>query len=283
MASKKINGVGLGLRSPHIERILSSSANVPWFEILADNWLDASGIDGFLLDELVERYPMALHSVGMNIGGVDALNRDYLVKVKHLASRCQTGFISDHLCFSAADGRKIHDLLPLPYTEEALQHCCDRVSVIQDIIGCRISVENISAYAEYQHNSINEAVFLNKLAERTGCGILLDINNLYVNEKNLQQDAKQFIDSINADAVEEIHLGGFTDKGDYYLDAHNNPVCEGVWRLYEYALNRLPSCPTLVEWDNDLPVFDTLLEEQREAQSIYQTYSSGKRVRLTCA
>jgi uncharacterized protein (UPF0276 family) len=267
-----IQQVGLGLRSPHMEQILANRPDVPWFELLTDNWLDASGIDGFLLDKVTEQYPVTLHGVAMNLGGVDPLNLDYLSKVKALATRCEANWISDHLSFSAVDGKQLHDLGPLPYTEESLQHMITRINEAQDVLGQTLIVENISAYVAYEHSTINEAEFLNALAAATQCKILLDVNNLYVNQKNLGQDASDFIDTLHTSIVKEIHLGGYTDKGEYLLDAHNNPVSEPVWALYEAAIQKFSGTPTLIEWDNDLPDFQELLKEQQKAMAIMSKY-----------
>ena len=268
-----IQNVGLGLRSPHIEHILRDQPLVPWFELLTDNWLDASGIDGFLLDKVSEQYPLTLHGVGMNLGGLDPLNLEYLTQVKALAQRSGACWVSDHLSFSAVQGKQLHDLAPLPYTEESLQHMVVRIKQAQDFLGQALLVENISAYLAYEHTSINEADFLNALARETHCEILLDVNNLYVNQKNLDQDATEFIHCLDQSIVKEIHLGGYTDKGDYFLDAHNNPVSDPVWHLYDLAIQKFKDVPTLIEWDDDLPEFDTLLNEQQTAMAIMSKYS----------
>ena len=267
-----IQNVGLGLRSPHIETILANQPSVPWFELLTDNWLDASGIDGFLLDKVTELYPVTLHGVGMNLGGMDALNLDYLSKVKVLAKRCEASWISDHLSFSAVDGKQLHDLAPMPYTEESLRHMIKRVKQAQDFLGQALVVENISAYVAYEHTTINEAEFLNTLADETQCKILLDVNNLFVNQKNIGQPAIEFINTLKVPHVQEIHLGGYTDKGDFLLDAHNNPVSEPVWSLYEHTIQKFKNVPTLIEWDNDLPDFEMLLSEQKKAMAIMRQY-----------
>mgnify|MGYP000042638541 FL=1 len=271
-----ISGVGLGLRSPHIEHILRHQPNVPWFELLTDNWLDASGIDGFLLDQIAEQYPLTLHGVCMNIAGTQALNFEYLTQVKNLAQRCKTSWISDHLAFSAVNGKQLHDLAPIPYTDEALQHVINRVNCIQSFLEQKLCIENISAYVAYADISMSEAEFLNALARETGCSILLDVNNLYVNQKNLGQNAKQFIETINKKYVSEMHLGGYTDKGEFLLDAHNNPVSDPVWALYELALQKMKDVPTLIEWDNDLPEFSTLLQEQQKATALMSEYSENR-------
>lgn len=265
-----IAGVGLGLRSAHIETILAHSPAIPWFELLTDNWLDASGIDGYLLDSILERYPVVLHGVAMNLGGVQPLNLDYLTKVRCLAERCQTDWISDHLCFSAADGMQLHDLLPLPRNHETLAHLVARISHAQDVLQRRISIENISAYMHCAQNSYAEADFLNELATRSGCGVLMDINNLYVNQHNLNESADTFIDAIQPKHVTQYHLGGYTDKGDYLLDAHNHAVSAPVWALFQKTLVTVGERPTLIEWDNDLPEFATLLHEKQQAEEMME-------------
>lgn len=268
---RSIEGVGLGLRTPHIETVLSQLPQVPWFELLTDNWLDASGIDGHLLDEVLKHYSVSLHGVSMNVGGTMPLNTDYLNRVKRLAKRCNTQCVSDHLAFTAVNGKQLHDLAPLPYTEEALTHVINRVDQVQNLLGFSIAIENISAYVKYDHDVMGEAEFLNQLAQGTGCSILLDVNNLYVNQVNLEQDAKAFLTQLYARHVSEMHLGGYTDQGSFLLDAHNNPVSNPVWKLYEVALEKFPQVPTLIEWDNDLPDFEVLLSEQKKAQVLFNT------------
>lgn len=254
----------MGLRSPHIRYILERKPKIPWFELLSDNWLDASGIDGVLLDTVVERYPVALHGVNMNLGGADALDTGYLDALKRLVQRCHTAFVSDHLCFSSASGRPLHDLAPLPFTEEVLHHVSNRILAVQDHLGLPLTVENISAYLDYPHDTLNEAEFMNALSHHTGCKVLLDVNNLYVNQVNLQRDATQIMNLLDPECVAEIHLGGYETYPDHLVDAHNNPVCPQVWELYEKALSRF-DVPTLIEWDNELPEFETLHKEQKTA------------------
>lgn len=266
-------GVGLGLRTPHIETVLRHKPKVPWFELLTDNWLEASGIDGVLLDEILKHYPVSLHGVAMNIGGVMPLNESYLALVKVLAKRCETTWVSDHLAFTAVAGQQLHDLAPLPYTEEALHLVCERIDHIQNTLGFTLTVENISAYVSYNHESLDEAEFLNAMADKTGCHILFDINNLYVNQVNLNKDAIRFLNTIKEKHVNEIHLGGFLDKGEYLLDTHDHPVAQPVWDLYEQAMKKFTHTPTLIEWDNHLPSFDALMAEKIKADS-YWPYSA---------
>ncbi len=261
-----LEGVGLGLRSAHMEHILAHKPDVPWFELLSDNWLDASGIDGFLLDEVIESYPLALHGVGMNVGGTQSLNLSYLSSLKQLAKRCGTEHISDHLAFSAVAGKQLHDLAPLPYTQEALSHVSKRINDIQDFLGTQLTIENISAYVAYKHETLSEAEMLNELAQKTGCKILLDVNNLFVNQNNLGGKALQTIEDLNEHVVSEIHLGGYTDKGHFLLDAHNSLISDEVWHLYQVAIKKFKGVPTLIEWDHDLPEFSCLMQQQQLAQ-----------------
>jgi len=269
-----VRGVGLGLRSPHMEYILKHNPDVPWFELLTDNWLDAAGIDGFLLDQVSERYPLTLHGVCMNVGGTQPLNFNYLGAVKRLAKRCDITLVSDHLAFSAVDGKQLHGLGPMPLTGESLAHCILRINTIQDFLGQAISIENISAYVACAQSSLSEASFMNELADASGCKILLDVNNLHVNKVNLGVSAVDFIHQIKQENVSEIHLGGYTHKGDFLLDAHNNPVSDPVWLLYEKAMKKFQNVPTLIEWDNDLPEFETLLKEKQKAMSFNTTESN---------
>ncbi|MEM7015906.1 MAG: DUF692 domain-containing protein [Pseudomonadota bacterium] len=260
-----LEGVGVSLRSPHIEHVLSQTVDIPWFELLTDNWLEAAGINGLLLDEIVERYPVALHGVSMNLGGMQPLDQGYLDAIKRLARRCQTDKISDHVCFTAVDGKQLHDLAPLPLTQETLSHLAQRINQVQDVLACPLYIENVSAYVRYECDAIDEASFLNTLTARTGCKLLLDINNLYVNQVNLGTNAENMIDCIDPDGVGELHLGGHQNCGSYLLDAHNNIICEDVWRLFERAIQRFGDTPTLIEWDNDLPEFSTLQQERYQA------------------
>lgn len=273
--NRVISGVGVGLRTPHIHTILEQQPAIPWFELLTENWLDASGIDGYLLDTIVQHYPVALHGVAMNLGGVQPLNQDYLQQLKQLARRCQTQWVSDHLCFSAADGIQLHDLLPLPRTEETLKHLVRRIDQVQTFLQLRISIENISAYVSHEQNQYTEAEFMNQIAARTGCGILLDVNNLYVNQHNLQESAEQYIAALQPQFVTQYHLGGYTDKGSYLLDAHNQPVSEPVWQLFGLAVEKIGSKPSLIEWDNDLPEFSTLFEQKQLADRVLEEVRAG--------
>ena len=270
---RNVSGVGLGLRPAHIKPLLEQESRVSWFELLSDNWFGASGLDGVLLDEVKQRYPLALHSVALNVGGVDPINRDYLTAIKELSIRTGSDHISDHLCFSAVDGKPLHDLAPIPYTQDTLNHVCNRLDFIQEFLGHTISLENITAYIHCLDSTMSEAGFLNELAKRTGCSILLDVNNLYVNEQNLGRSAKSYIKELNPSYVSQYHLGGFHNKTDFLLDAHDQEISQPVLELYRYAIERIGIKPTLIEWDHNLPELSLLLSEYNKVRRIYNSYS----------
>jgi len=265
----EISGVGIGLRSPHVERILAGDRGIRWLEILADNYLAQGGRCRRDLERLRENHPCTFHCVGMSIGSGDALNLEYLDAIKALADRYRPAWVSDHLCFVSARGEYQHDLLPLPYTEEAVRHVADRIARIQDRLGRRILIENVSCYLDFRHSTMSEAEFVNAVCERADCFLLLDINNLYVNQANLGTPAQEFLDAVDTGRIREIHLAGFEQKEGFAIDAHNRPVSENVWRLYESFIAANPRIPTLIEWDFDIPGLDRLLEEARKAEARY--------------
>lgn len=271
-----MNGrVGIGLREAHIGDILRHRPDVAWFEVLADNYFAHGGIAPYQLEQVRQNYPLALHCVGMSLGSVDPPDYEYLATVKRLAQRYQALWISDHLCFSALGNTQFHDLLPLPYTQEAIEHTALKISRIQDFLGQRILIENVSGYLTYKHSTINEMQFLSAVAELADCNILLDINNLYVNLQNHGHERVGTLKQVPLERVHEIHLGGFQDRGEFLLDAHDHPVADPVWQLFADFIAVKPDTPVLVEWDNDLPPLQTLLDEMHKAQRIisggYQT------------
>lgn len=267
-AQQSIQGAGIGLRSGHINELLKTLPDIPWLEVLADNWLMAAGIMPRLLDKIAEHYPMSLHSVGMNLGGMDPLNKEYLQQIKQLAQRVNAPWISDHCCFTSGAGFNSHNLLPLPYTYEAARYVARRIGQVQDTLGQQIMVENVSAYLDAKDAEMSEGEFIAFVAEEANCNILLDVNNFYVNEFNLKHNAWQQILALPKDRISEIHLGGFEDKGDYLLDGHNRPVDEKVWQLYAKTIQHLGPVPTQIEWDHDLPDLTELLAHQQKAQQI---------------
>ncbi|MGB5225795.1 MAG: DUF692 domain-containing protein [Arenicellales bacterium] len=262
------NGAGIGLRGQHIPEVIQHLPDIPWFEILADNHLAEGGLIPHQLTAVRSSYPVTFHCVGMSIAGVDPLDMKYLQRIRSLAERFEPAWISDHLCFTQFAKHQYHDLLPFPYSEESLNHVGERVMRIQDYLGRALVVENVSAYLQYRASIMTEGEFLKALCQQTGCEILLDVNNAYVNQVNHGIDTREFIRSLPAQHIREIHLAGFEDKGGYLIDAHNNRVADAVWELYEYLVHTHGETVTLIEWDNDIPSFEVLAGEARHAQQI---------------
>ncbi len=257
---------GVGLRTQHINQVLNQQVAVPWFELLVDNWLIEGGLPRCYLDAITERYAVTLHGVGLSLGGAEPIDFSYLGKIKKILQRSNVLWYSEHLCFSQLQSYYSHDLLPLPYTDESIQHMIDRIEQVQDFLGCQLIVENVSSYLEYKENYLSEGEFISAIIKGANCGLLLDVNNFYVNQVNHGQDAMQQIRQLPHDLVKEIHLAGFSDKGDYVVDAHNHPVADEVWDLYEQTLHLVGNVPTLIEWDNDIPSLEVLLAERDKAQ-----------------
>ena len=267
-SEQSIKDVGIGLRSPHIKELINSTPKTNWLEVLADNYFADGGIIHQQLEKIRQIYPIALHSVSMSIGSTDPLDIDYLQKIKSLAKRYQPDWISDHLCFSQAGGRQSHDLLPLPFTEEAVKHTVQRITQIQDFLEQQIVIENISSYLRYNHSTMNEAEFIRTITEQADCFILLDLNNCYVNQCNHNEDAFAFIDNLPTHRIKQLHLGGYQFKEKFLLDAHNNRISDPVWDLFKYFVHQNPTVATLIEWDNDIPSLEILLDEAHKAQMI---------------
>ncbi|MDJ0740639.1 MAG: DUF692 domain-containing protein [Gammaproteobacteria bacterium] len=259
-----MSGVGIGLRDPHFDALMGDQHGVPWVELLADNFLAAGGLVPRQLERIAERFPVTLHCVGMNLGGSDPLDMAYLAAVRTVAARTAPAWISDHLCFSACHGRHYHDLLPLPYSDEAVRHVAARIGRIQDFLDRRLVVENVSAYLRADA-PLSEAEFVAAVAAEADCELLLDVNNLYVNQVNLGLDAADALDRVPRERVREIHLAGHETRGDYLVDAHNSRVSAPVWALFAQAAARLPDVAVCIEWDNDIPPLDVLLDEMRHA------------------
>lgn len=266
----RIQGVGVGLRSPHIPYILEKEPSVPWLEILADNHLARGGTDIAQLEAIRSLYPMTMHGVNLSLGGPEKPDLQYLQKMKQLFRDFEISWYSEHLCFTRSGKHQSHDLLPLPYTEEAIFHCVQQINLIQDVWGERLVIENVSAYVSCNHQTMTEADFLLAVVKESDCELLLDLNNLYVNQINFGEDATQLIKRIKPEKVREIHLAGYEEKPGYLLDAHNNPVSDQVWELYRLATETLGNIPSLIEWDNNIPSAQTLLREAHYADSIQQ-------------
>ncbi|HVA54570.1 MAG TPA: DUF692 domain-containing protein [Gammaproteobacteria bacterium] len=263
---------GIGLRPPHFKRVLEERPPIPWFELHSENFFCAGGELPAVLESIRRDYPVSLHGVGLSLGSSDRLQLGHLVKLKDLIQRIQPGLVSEHLCWGAIGDRHLNDLLPLPYTEEALDLMVERVRSAQDFLGRPLLIENVSTYLSYRHSTIPEWEFVAALAERSGCGLLLDVNNIYVNSVNHGFDSHTYISAIPAAAVGEIHLAGFTAKEGLavplLIDTHSRPVSEPVWELYRQALVHVGPVATLIEWDQDIPELEELLAEATKAEGI---------------
>jgi uncharacterized protein len=275
-----LSGVGLGLRPEHYQDFVNTPQPVDWLEILTENYLVPGGKPLFYLDAIRQDYPMAMHGVAMNLGSTDPLDFDYLRAVRNLADRIQPDIVSDHLCWTGVSGRRLYDLLPLPYTEEAVQYVADRIKRVQDFLGRRLTIENLSAYIEADA-PMTEWAFVAAVAEASDCDLLVDVNNIYVSSRNQNFDPVTYLDALAPARVRQIHLAGHTDYGDHCIDTHDHPVCEAVWDLYAYAIRRFGPVPTLLERDDQIPPLDELLVELNRARSIQalafpNEYSSSK-------
>jgi len=261
-------GFGLGLRTEHYETILADKPSVDWFEVITENYLVPGGKPLHYLDRIRADYPMVMHGVSLSIGGTDALNFDYLRQVKTLAERIEAAWISDHLCWTGVNGVNLHDLLPLPYTEEAIQHVVNRVKTVQDFLGRKILLENASSYITYSHSEMSEWEFLGAVVERADCLILLDINNIYVSAHNHGFDPLVYLDNVPANRVQQFHIAGHLNLNNIIIDTHGDSVIDPVWALYEAALRRYGPVSTMIERDDNIPPFGELLAELEMARQI---------------
>ncbi|HLW74975.1 MAG TPA: DUF692 domain-containing protein [Gammaproteobacteria bacterium] len=260
---------GIGFRAPHFPEFLATLPAVAWLEVHSENYFASGGRAVAELEQIRRDYPLSLHGVGLSLGSADPLDEVHLDKLLLAVERFAPALVSEHLCWASSGGSHFHDLLPLPYTEEALVHVAARIAVVQERLGRRILVENVSSYLEFEHSSISEWEFLREVAARSGCGILLDVNNIYVSAMNHGFDPRVYIDGIPARDVGEIHLAGHVrqdvEGGSILIDSHSRPVANAVWDLYDYTLDLTGPKPTLIEWDNDLPALATLLAEAARA------------------
>ena len=263
-------GFGLGLRAQHYPAILDagSALAVDWFEIIAENYLVPGGKPLHFLDRIRADWPMVMHGVSLSIGSTAALDIDYLRDLRALADRVQPAWLSDHLCWTGVHGRNMHDLLPLPYTEETVRHVAARLRQVQDILGRQILIENVSSYASYVDSAMSEWEFIAAICQQADCLLLLDVNNIYVSSRNHGFDARDFIDGIPLRCVQQIHLAGHHDHGDYVIDTHDAPVIEPVWALYEYALARFGPVSTMIERDDHIPELAELVQELTYARQL---------------
>jgi hypothetical protein len=261
---------GIGLRAPHVSHVLAVRPPVPWFEIHSENYFTDGGPALAALMRIRADYPLSMHGVGLSLGSTDPLDVGHLAKLKRLADRVEPASISEHLCWSSVNGRHYNDLLPLPYTAEALDHVCARVAAVQEFLRREILVENVSSYVAFAESTWDEGAFVAAVAARTGCKLLVDVNNIYVNARNHGLDADAYLAAIPPSVVAEIHLAGFDATGPCLIDTHGTPVAPEVWSLYESALARYGPVPTLIEWDTDIPEFSVLQDEAGRAQSMLE-------------
>lgn len=268
MSKKPVLGFGLGLRPDHYETILQENPKIDWFEILTENYLVPGGKPLYYLQSICERYPVVMHGVSLSLGSTDPLDWDYLKQVKLLAQQTKAQWISDHLCWTGIDNKNSHDLLPLPYTEEAISHVVKRIQQIQEFFGQKILIENVSSYISYQQSIMTEWEFLTEIAERADCFILLDINNIYVSAKNHEFDPLDYLKYIPEKRVYQFHLAGHSDCGDYIIDTHDSDIIHPVWELYKSALKHFGFVSTMIERDDNIPPLADLLLELDQAKKI---------------
>lgn len=268
-------GYGVGLRSVHYPYILEHWPEVDWFELISENFLDTGGWPMHVLEQVAERYPVVMHGVSMNIGSTDPLNREYLTKLKALANRINARWVSDHLCWTGVLGYNSHDLLPLPLNEQTLQHVVERIRTVQDILERPLVLENPSSYLSYTSDSMPEWEYLSRMAEAADCGLLLDVNNVYVSAFNHEFDPQEYIRSVPHDRVVQMHLAGHTHCGTHIIDTHDGPVIDAVWDLYREAQTLCGGTATLLEWDEHIPPFEEMKAEVEKARTMMQDYSQS--------
>ena len=261
-------GFGLGLRAQHYSEILDGDPPIDWFEVISENFMVPGGKPLHMLDRVRARYPIVMHGVSLSIASTAPLDRDYLARLKHLAMRIEPRWISDHLCWTGVHGRNLHDLLPIPYTREALDHVAARVHAVQDSLGRAIVLENVSTYVQFGCSEMTEWEFLSELTRRTGCWLLFDVNNVYVSAFNHGYDPKAFIAGIPRDRVVQFHIAGHSHMGTHIIDTHDHPVCAEVWALYEEAVRRFGPVSTMIERDDNIPPLAELVDEINMARGI---------------
>lgn len=266
--TRKQLGHGVGLRTRHFARYLAAPPPVDWVEAISENFMSPGGRPLAVLEKVRRDVPVVLHGVSLSIGSTDPLSERYLAELADLARRVEPAWISDHLCWGSHGGRYAHDLWPLPYTEEALRHVVARVARVQEALGRQILLENVSSYVAFRASEMPEWEFLSEVASRADCGILLDVNNVFVSARNHGFDPHAYLEAVPADRVGQIHLAGHSDKGRYLLDSHDHEVPAAVWDLYRETVRRLGAVSTLVEWDDRVPPLERLVEESRRARAI---------------
>jgi uncharacterized protein (UPF0276 family) len=273
-----IEGYGLGLRTDHYRDFVDAPQPVDWLEILSENYMVPGGKPLHFLDRIRADYPMVMHGVSLSIASVDPLDAHYLRQLKTLAQRVQPAWISDHLCWTGVDHANLHDLLPLPLTEEALRHVAERVQRVQDFLGRRILLENVSTYVACADDEMTEWDFIAELSARADCWLLLDVNNVYVSARNHGFEARTYLDAMPAARVKQIHLAGHEDHGGYVIDTHDHPIRDEVFELYAYTVERLGPVPTMIERDDNIPPLGVLLEELAAVRRCAEAALARRRV-----
>jgi uncharacterized protein (UPF0276 family) len=261
---------GIGFRAVHHQDLVDERPPTGWIEAHTENYFHDGGPAVRALERARADYPLSLHGVGLGLGSADGIDREHLARVKHAIRRFEPALVSEHACWGHFGGEFFNDLLPLPYTEEAVELLARQVGEAQDALGTRLLVENVSAYVAYEHSCLHEWQFLTAVAELSGCGLLLDVNNVYVSSKNLGVDPHAFIEGLHKESVGEIHLAGHTRNGAVLIDDHGSHVCEEVWQLYRRAIARFGATPTLIEWDTNIPALSTLVAESRRADCMLE-------------
>src|SRR6202166_311784 len=271
-APSPLSGFGLGLRPPHYEALLNESSGrargIDWLEVVTENYVVPGGKPLDMLERIRARYPLVMHGVSLSIGSTDPLDVEYLGAVRALSRRIEPAWISDHLCWTGIGGRNLHDLLPLPYNEEALAHVVARVGQVQDALGRQLLLENVSSYLTYQESDMSEWEFLSEVAERADCAILLDINNIYVSSVNHGFDPQTYLRAMPRERVRQFHLAGHSDLGGHLIDTHDHPIAAPVWDLYAAAVTQLGAVPTMIERDDNIPALSELVAELQIARDV---------------
>ncbi|MDR6239666.1 MNIO family bufferin maturase [Aureibacter tunicatorum] len=268
-------GLGLGLRSQHFNHIIEHEPDVDWFEIISENFMDSGGRPKYMLERIAEQYPIVMHGVSMSIGSSNPLDFSYLKKLKKLANEIKPAWVSDHLCWTGVLGMNTHDLLPVPFTEESLKHISDRLNLVQEYLERPLIIENPSSYLTFAHSTLQEWEFLVELVKNTGCGLLLDVNNVYVSAFNHGFDSKRYIDYIPAESVVQMHIAGHQHCGNHIIDTHDREVDQNVWDLFSYAWKKMGDKSLLLEWDGNIPPFEEYHAELKKAEQYMSTFNNN--------
>jgi uncharacterized protein (UPF0276 family) len=271
-------GMGVGLRSAHYPYILREQPNVDWFEVISENYIDSGGRPRYVLDQIAERYPIVMHGVSLSIGSTDPLNFEYLDKLKRLAAATDANWVSDHLCWTGVAGRNSHDLLPVPLTEATLRHVVSRIRIVQDFLERPLVLENPSSYVEFAASTMPEWEFISRMSEEADCGLLLDVNNVYVSSVNHEFDPVEYLHGVPAERVVQFHLAGHTNCGTHIVDTHDNHVVDEVWSLYRLAHELTGGVSTLLEWDARIPEFPVVHAEVLKAKQVIDGLKGESRI-----